>query len=328
MQQYTQVNDVSLAIGVFLAFDDYDYNDDPYVISATTLLKPLRQIILSSRIPKTDSMPVLADQMSRCVGTAIHNGIENAWVNGYAKAMAAMGYPQRVIDKVVINPTPEFLADNPDAIPFYMEQRAHRKLGKWTVSGKYDFIGEGKVQDFKSTSIFSYTKQVNANKYAEQGSIYRWLDPVKITEDEMIIHYIFTNWDSARARQDPAYPQRRFLSQTYTLNSAAETEAFIKRKIALIEKYWDADEDDIPECESEDLWRSEPVWKYYKNPEKRSRSTKNFDNAQDAFIRRSDDGNVGIVEEVPGRVMACHYCPAFAACSQKDRLVAEGSLTL
>ena len=328
MQRYSQVNDVSLAMGVFLAHDEYDYNDDPYTISATTLLKPLRQIILAARIPKTESLVPLADQIASRMGTALHNGFENAWVNGYEKAMQAMGFPQRVIDKVAINPTDEFLLANPDCLPFYMEQRLSKKIGKWTVTGKFDFIGEGTVQDVKSTGTYTYTKQTNDKKYPLQGSIYRWLDPKKITEDVMLIHYIFTDWASMRAKQDPSYPQRRFHTQPYNLLSLSETEHFIRNKIALIEKYWDAEEEDIPDCDAEDLWRSEAVFKYYKNPAKTSRSIKNFDNLQDALIRKSDDGNVGIIEEVPGRVMACHYCPAFDLCTQKDRLIAEGSLEM
>ena len=41
-----------------------------------------------------------------------------------------------------------------------------------------------------------------------------------------------------------------------------------------------------------------------------------------------EDGQVGIVVEKPGLVMACKYCSAFSACSQKDDLVASGDLTI
>jgi len=40
------------------------------------------------------------------------------------------------------------------------------------------------------------------------------------------------------------------------------------------------------------------------------------------------DGGVGIVVEKPGQVLACKYCPAFPICSQKDELIADGSLQL
>jgi hypothetical protein len=330
--RFANVSEVPLALAVFLASDYYDYSDDPNEISATTLLKPLRQIILAKRVPPGDGMTNLADMMNSRMGAAIHDGIEKSWVSNYRPAMEALGLPQRVIDRIRINPTQSDLdvaaAQGIEIIPIYLEQRLKRKIGKWTVTGKFDFVGEGKVQDFKSTSTFTYKKQVNADKYIQQGSIYRWLDEKLITQDRMDIHYIFTDWKPAMAKTDPSYPPKRFHTQSFDLMSPQETENFIRRKLELIEQYWDADEDDIPQCDDTELWRSEPVFKYYKNPEKTARSTKNFDTRPEAYAFMATNGNVGIVKEVPGQVTACKYCPAFAACSQKDLLVASGDLIL
>ena len=323
---YANVSEVPLALAVFLATDHYDHDEDPNTISATTLLKPIRQIVLPSRIPPGEGLYNLADLMNSRMGTAIHDGIEKSWMTNYRTAMECLGLPQRVIDRVRINPAPEEVSD--DIIPIYLEQRLSRQIGKWKVTGKFDFIGEGKVQDFKSTSTFTYKKQTNADKYTQQGSIYRWLDPKKITQDVMDIHYIFTDWKGAMAKTDPTYPPKRFHTQAFNLLSLEATENFIRQKIALIEQYWDADEDDIPPCNDEELWRSEPKFKYYKNPDKTARSTKNFHTMQDAQLQYIEDGSVGLVKEVPGQVTACKYCPAFAACTQKDQLIASGDLLM
>jgi hypothetical protein len=128
--------------------------------------------------------------------------------------------------------------------------------------------------------------------------------------------------------QDQKYPQHRIQQRILPLKSIQETDAFVKRKLSQIEQYWDAPEDQIPLCTDVDLWRSEPVFKYYKNPEKRARSTKNFDNRHDATLRMIEDGSVGIVVEHPGQVTACKYCAAFAVCSQKDALIASGDIVL
>lgn len=325
-QRFANVSEVPLALAVFLSSDGYDYNDDPCTISATTLLKPLRQIILPSRIPPGEGLVNLADMMSNRMGAAIHDGIERAWLNNHAAAMTALGYPKHIIERVLINPKPDQIQDG--SIPIYLEQRLHRKLGKWTISGKFDFVGEGKVQDFKSTSVWTYKNQVNNQKYAQQGSVYRWLDPKLITQDVMDIHYIFTDWKPAMSKTDPNYPARRFHTQSFDLLGLAETESFIRRKIELVEHYWDAPEEDIPACDDSELWRSDPQYKYYKNPTKTARSTKNFPTRQEATLRFIEDGSTGLVKEVPGQVTACKYCPAFAACSQKDALVACGDLLL
>lgn len=111
--------------------------------------------------------------------------------------------------------------------------------------------------------------------------------------------------------------------------SVRETEAFISSKLQAIETYWDSPEEEIPPCDDTELWRSEPQFKYYKNGDiTAKRSTKNFDTRQEAVIHMSTNGGIGAIKEVPGQVMACKYCPAFAICSQKDQLIASGDLVM
>lgn len=326
MAKYINNSDIPLSMAVFLASDYYDHNDDPQTISVTTLLKPLRQIVLTSRVPVTESASELMGMVQNRMGAAIHDGIERAWTTNHQAAMKALGYPQKLIDRVLINPKPEDLYDG--CIPVYLEQRHTKKIGKWIITGQFDFVGDGALEDFKSTSTFTAKHSVNDVKHAWQGSMYRWLVPHIITKDEMAIQFIFTDWSAARARTEAGYPANRILQRKFPLKSLVETQAFIERKLALIDQYWDAPEDQIPHCDDEDLWRSDPVFKYYKNPAATGKSTKNFDLKQDAMLRYIQDGSVGLVKEFPGRVMACNYCPAFPVCSQKDALIAQGDLTV
>jgi hypothetical protein len=326
MAQYGNVSAVPLSLAVFLATDTYDHDDDPNTISATSLLKPIRQIVLSARVPQEDAVVDLIQMVASRMGTAIHDAIERSWTENHNIALEALGYPKRVIEKIRINPSKEELTE--DCIPIYLEQRAYKKVGRFRVSGKFDFVGEGRVEDFKTTSTFTAINNTNDEKYIQQGSIYRWLNPDIITKDEMAIQFIFTDWSKAKAMQDPNYPQNRIQQRVFMLKSVNETQAFVERKLAQIEQYWDADENELPRCTDEELWRSEPVFKYYKNPASTKRSTKNFDNQQDAMLRYIEDGSVGLVKEVPGQVTACKYCPAFSICSQKDELIASGDLIL
>lgn len=330
IKRYGNTSGVPLSLAVFLASDYYDYIDDPYTISVTTLLKPTRQIVLSKRVPQ-DVTPVdLVAQMSNRLGAAIHDGIERAWMTNYKGALESLGISKRVIDRVRINPTDQDLLDNPDIIPVYMEQRMQKKVGKWTVTGKFDFIGEGRVQDFKTASVWSYDNQMNADKQIMQGSLYRWLDPKKITQEQMDIIHIFMDWRAAQAKMDPNYPQQRFRVQTFDLMHLVHTENFVKRKLAEIEKYMDAPEYEIPECHESDLWASDPKFKYYKNGNINSpRSTKNFETMQAAqTYMYGEGGGQGAIKEVPGEVRACKYCAAFTECTQKDGLIALGRLVV
>lgn len=324
--RYTNVSNVPLSMAVFLATDQYDYVDDPHYISATSIIKPLRQLILASRVKNDDVALDLVNMVSSRMGSAIHDSIERAWKNNYKNALQILGYPSKVIERVKINPSNEDLEE--DTIPIYLEQRAFKKVGKWTIGGKFDFVGDGRVEDFKSTSTYTAINKSKDNDYILQGSIYSWLNPEIITQDEMAIQFIFTDWSAAKARADANYPQSRIQQRVLKLKSLQETEAFITRKLRMIEQYWDAKEEDIPYCSDEELWRSEPVFKYYKNPAKTSRSTKNFEDRQDAYLRLAEDGHVGVVIEQPGQVTACKYCAGFSLCSQKDQLIAAGDLNI
>lgn len=325
MTQYTNQLQVPLALAVFLATDDYDYEAN--VISATSLMKPLRQMVLSKRINPNEAAMDISSLVSSRMGSAIHAAIEKAWMNPEA-ALKALGYPDKVSKNIKVNPSPE-QARETNCIPVYMEQRAYKELLGFKVSGKFDFVAEGRVQDFKSTSVYTYLNQTNKDKYILQGSIYRWLNQDIITKDDMLIHYIFTDWSKAEALRNKDYPQSRVLSQRFQLLSLAETEHYVKTKLMQFRQHLETAETELPPCSDQDLWRKPDTFKYYKDANKTDgRSTKNFDNKHDALLRLAEDGHVGIVKEVKGQVIACRYCPAFDLCTQKDRYLASGELIL
>lgn len=320
---YTNNTKIPLSMAVFLATDHYDYI--PGTFSATKLLKPIRQLILTPRVPPELQTADLEDLVASRMGTAIHSGIELAWSpENFPKAMEKLGYSPDLIAKVKVNPKPwELKAGD---IPVYMEIRSEKEVMGYRVTGKFDFVGNGALEDFKSTSTFSYMKGSKDLDYALQGSIYRWLNPDIITKDVMSIQFIFTDWQRAQARANPIYPQRKTETKRYQLLSLEDTQKYIEGRIALYEKYKQAKDEDIPECTDEELWRDAPVWKYYKNPANMTRSTKNFDTEAEAYKRLADDGNVGMIVHNPGQVKACAYCPAFPICKQKDELIRSGHL--
>lgn len=316
----TNTGDISLAMAVWLLHNEYDYVDKKNYISATGLMKPIRQIILPSRVPPEARTSDVEDFIPRALGHSLHDSIEKSWVKGYERSLKLLGYPESVIKRVLINPTDEELqaADNP--IPIYLEQRSFKEFKGYTIGGKFDFVAEGIVQDFKSTTAYSWVYGGKDEDYRLQGSLYRWLNTDKITEDFMRINFIFTDWQKAQASQNPKYPPKRLMYKDIALMSLKETEAWISNKISLIEKYRDAPEEQIPECTDEELWRSDPQYKYYADPNKTSgRSTKNFtDLAEARKFMANEKGGKGVVITVPGEVKRCSYCDAFPICSQKD----------
>lgn len=336
------INDIeaTLSVAVWLASDDYDFTPDSTTISCTDLLKSDRQLVLrqrrileESKNPVTIEPVKLSGRVASRMGQAIHGSIEDVWLKEKTmkNALIDLGYPARLVDRVRVNPTEEDVANG--CVPIYMEIRSDREIEGIKISGKFDFIGEGRVEDFKTTSVFTYKNQTNTKKYILQGSIYRWLNPRIITDDTFQINYIFTDWsrNMALSSKDGSYPKQRILTSTFNLMSIAETEHFIKSKLRRIAALNETPEENLPDCTSEELWQSEPVFKYYSNPDtvqKGGRATKNFGADKMAANQYLGSKGKGIVLEVPSKVGACKYCSEFSNCSQKDRLIASGLLEM
>jgi len=161
-----------------------------------------------------------------------------------------------------------------------------------------------------------------------QGSIYKWLNPELITQNLMNIVFIFTDWSAAQAMYKKEYPKKRIIKQRLPLLSISETEKFINKTLESYSRLLTAPQEQLPECTSNQLWRKPPIWKYYKNPDKTSRATANFNNSYDASMRLTNDGNVGIVKEIQSKPTRCLYCPVFEICNQGQSYVADGSLPI
>jgi len=322
---YTNRANLPLSLAVWLTHDTYDHDERSNHISATSILRPVRQTVLAARVSEEDRTTDVTEVAASRMGSAIHDMIESAWVTNHKHNMARLGIPERVISRVRVNPSADDLLENPDIIPVYLEQRSEREIDGFIVSGKFDFVGDGRLEDFKSTGTYTYLNKTNDAKYILQGSIYRWLNPDIITRDEMAIAFIFKDWSQAKANASKNYPKTPMLEYVLPLKSSTETEGYIRNKLSQIKQYADAPEDQIPECDSEDLWRKPTVWKYYKKPEAK-RATKVYTSSAEAYAFANMNG--GFVKEFPGSVGACKYCDAFTVCTQKDRYLASGELII
>lgn len=342
--------DIPLVLAVWLVHDEYDYMNVPNYISATSLMKPLRHILLPKRIP-IDKRPMedVADYISRGLGNAIHDSVEKAWTTNHRSNLKKLGYTDATIDRILINPTDQELdafvtRTGNDPIPVYLEQRMFRQHKGLIIGGKYDNITDGIVNDTKSTSAYSWVFGGRDDDYRLQGSIYNWIDEQglemprgsrgldlsllqpfrpRITEDYIRVNFVFTDWQKMQARSNPGYPQKRAEYKEIPLLSLEETEFVINEKLRLIDRFKEVPESQLPECTPEELWQSAPSYKYYTDPAKANqpgaRSTKNFDDINEARKFQSEKGGVGIIKTIPGEPKRCGFCPAFEICTQKDR---------
>lgn len=314
MSHFTNLYDIDISLAVWLVHDDYDFVPKERAISSTALLKPTRQIILSARVDTTGMVEDISSRIAMRSGHAYHDSIEQSWLKGYKANLASLNIPPSVIDRFKINPKSEDLQDGD--IPVWLESRGTREINGWKISGKMDMSFNYRLKDFKTTSVYTYIKGSKDEDYSLQMSLYKWIHPDKVKDDEGDIQFIFTDWQKAMTNT-AGYPPLRVKSHTVPLYDDEQIEAWIEAKLEDLEKYADAPQEALPRCSDAELWRSDPVWKYFSNPDKTDgRATKNFDNAAEAYEYRAKAGK-GVVKEIPGKVKACLYCKAFEICEQR-----------
>lgn len=326
-QMYTNYGDISLPMAVWLAANDgYDLTPGKKVVSATTLLKPLKSVVLGQRLFEQGQQGLvdIGDLIPSRLGTAVHTAVETAWLHSHRQAMINLGIPEHVIDTVKVNPTQP--TDEDDYV-LYMEIRSEREYMGYTISGKFDIVDQGRVKDIKSTKVYSWTSGTNDDKYAWQGSIYRWLNPEIITDDFMDVEFLLTDWSSLKAQTDKSYPPRALMTRTIPLKTLAETEAFVHGRIRLIDAHIDKEEKDLPDCTPEEVWQRPTTYAYFKNPTAK-RATRVFDNLSDANAMKIKNNGEGRIDTRPGAVKFCNYCPARIICNQAEGYKAAGLLDL
>ena len=332
--EYTNKNDISLPLAVFLMYDKYKYDERPNVISATGLIKPIRQTILVKQNPTEAKNVDISELVASRMGNAIHKGCETAWTDPdtIKKALKLFGMSEDAANGVKINPP--YLKDGETAV--YVEQRVEKEVpdvkdasgAPFIVSGQYDLVLDGTLNDFKSTSVWAYIFESNVDSYIKQGSIYKWLSPDKITSDYINISYIFTDWSSTRAREKKDYPQFKAITRKYALWSVEETENWIKNRVEALIILWDTPQEGLPECTEEELWATEAKYKHYKDSNStRATNGGTFTSMDDALKFQGQKGG-GIIKTIPGEVKHCRYCPIQPICTQSQKYLDDGRLML
>ena len=358
--KYTNDSNIGLSVAVYLANDTYDHI--PNTISTTALMKGTKKIILGGRVDDEKQPLDISSFIKSNIGTSVHDGIEASWRSeNLDKIFASLGYSEEIAKRIKINPSKEEITDT--TIPIYMEQRMFREILGVNLSGKFDFIGQGLLEDFKTTGTFKAKKCIKEYKavrdimmlsdtecsikariallemsgptsldYILQGSIYRWLDQgERITSDNFKIQMIITDWSQGFAAKDSDYPQCQVTPFIYPLLSLDQTQEYIENKLNELDQMSEAFQDELPSCSKYDLWQDDSVFKYYKDPTKYAeggKSTKNSKTSVEAYERYDKDGGVGLVVEVPGKAKSCNYCSALPICKQASDMIKIGILEL
>ena len=271
--------------------DDYDYVPD--VLSATTLLKPTRTIVLEKR--HYDEIEIdVSDRIPIRLGDAIHDSFEKV--------------PMPNVEK---------------------EMRLFAKVSGKQISGKFDMLikqDDGhKLVDLKSTSVWTWIYGSRREDYLKQLSIYRYLAEENGYDvlDVASVIYLFTDWSRSKTKQGGNYPQIRIVVEDIELMSIDDTKRFIESRLKEFNKFMDKAEEELPPCSREDLWQKDDEWAVMRQG--RKSALKLYDNPEDAEARVKEEGELlHWVDHRPGKVNRCNYCNVNKWCSQFKELEEKG----
>lgn len=273
----------------WLIHDDYDRSTDPFTLSATTLMKPIRAHVLTAKYGDNLEIDV-SELIASRLGNAIHDSIEKVESSNVSKE-------QRVTKTIDIE--------------------GH----VYTVRGKYDVLtcenGKYVLRDIKTTSVWAFIYGGKDEDYRKQLSIYRWLlHGEKQVEPVAYIDFLFTDWQSMKARTEDNYPKQRIHSgYKIDLLSLEETENYIRDRLTKFHKFRSVPDVSLPLCTKEELWASEDKYAVMKMGAKKA--TKLCDSKEEAVSYIKNKSITGVnIELRPGKVKRCKYCSASPVCSQ------------
>lgn len=316
MSKFTNNKEIPITVAAWLLQNNYDYITDPLYYSATELLKPVRATVLSRQMSQDDAEPIdIYSLVASALGNTVHDSLENVWKEGKYDKLSLLGYPKEVLDNIVVNPDPD--DDTTGRTVVHVEQRHYKKVGKYTIGGKYDIVTDGVLQDYKTTSVWAWIKGGREEEYRLQGSIYRFLSNHIITHGTMKINMIFKDW-SERAfvnAKEGEYPHSPVVEMDIELLSEKDTEKWIKNRLSLIEENSGLPQSKMIRCTDEELWRDDPIYQYFSKPTN-TRASKNFKEHIEARAWLAEKG-VGEIRIKEGEVKRCNYCSAAPICEQR-----------
>lgn len=291
--KYTNKNNFPEYVTKWLAKDSYDYEEN--VISATTIINPVRVWYLSKKFK--DEIEVDYDELiASRYGTALHDSVENTEIEGAIQ-----------------------------------EQRLYTDIDEMKISGKFDMLLEiekdvYKLIDIKSTSVWGYIFDKKNEDYIKQLSIYRYLGEKNGYNiiDEADIWMMFTDWSKSRAKQSPTYPNTRVKIKNIKLWDIETTEKFLKERI---KQFKEATDDNIPDCDDEELWKKDDVFAVMK---KGRISAVSLETTEELALSKmewyKDNKKNGIyyIDKRLGKVGRCEYCQCSEFCDQYKKLKEQG----
>ena len=147
----------------------------------------------------------------------------------------------------------------------FKEERLQYMIDGVLISGQSDIWCDGEIGDYKVTSVYSFLLGMKP-EWVAQLNVYRWLwEKNGFKTNSLKIHAILRDWIKSKAMLDPKYPQINQITVDIPLWTMKETEAYIKRRIALHKL------PKAPDCTDEEKWTRPTTYAVMEKDGKRAR---------------------------------------------------------
>lgn len=267
----------------FVNMAESNYKPTPNQYSATTLLKPTRQIILERRY--NDNLEADASEMIWALfGKAVHYILEQHDNSGWAEKKI------------------KFTLDN-----------------GITISGIVDLYSEleQRVVDYKTCTTYKVEKE-EFDEWKKQLGIYAWvLEKLGFPCRKATIYAIMRDWTPGKTRFKN-YPQLPVAEVTfeYTASDFADIEYYLYQKTNELTHAETLADEDLPMCSDEELWRSPSTYHVinYKGKRMNKSKTNNITEAEQFLIDNRHRGAWKVVEKKGTPKKCFSYCNANQFC--------------
>ena len=276
----------------FVRMAQSDYEPTPKRYSATTLLKPVREILLKRRHDKALTQDC-SEMIWLLFGQAVHQILEK-----YGTGRNE----------------------------FTEERLSYTLENGYTVSGIIDFYDMEKeeVVDYKTASVWK-VKFRDFTEWKRQGLIYAWLLwknglPVKTVK----FYAILKDHNVREAKLKSDYPKLPIVEVKFNVTEGRlqAVDEFIRGKIDELIKYEDAPDDELPLCSPEDRWNEGDKYAVMKNG--RKTALRVLDSKEEAEKYKAENGG-DYIELRRGTDKKCiDYCLCCEKCAYWKSLPKEG----
>lgn len=267
----------------FVRMAQSDYEVKPKRYSTTTLLKPVREILLKRRYDSALEQDC-SEMIWLLFGQAVHHILEQY----------GTGENEFVEEKLVVE----------------LENG-------YTVSGIIDFydMKKAEVVDYKTASVWKVIKR-DFDDWKKQGLIYAWLLRKNGLPCEKATFYaILKDHTKQKAKFDSDYPDLPVYKVEYKVTDAEldEIDEFIRDKIDELIKYENVPDEELPVCSPEDRWNDGDKYAVMEKGKKKAKRV--LDSEEEARLYIQNNGG-DYIERRPGEDKKCNdYCLCCKKCS-------------